>query len=676
MTTADEILIGGSFEVLAHQALPECGAGLPAFAVRDHRHGRSDLMALRVARNAPARPLPLGTLSGEQIDHLLLPIAHGRALAQDRQEAWFVITRTPPGPPLLSRDAWLAAQTPNTGFAAGLGERALIEAVLRPAALVLDRLSTIGVTHRAIRPDNVFQRRPGEVVTIGPAWAAPPAALQPALFEPPYSAICHPAGRGEGSIADDVYALGVLLIVLALGEVPLAGLPPEDIIRRKLERGSFHALTHGRRLPASIADIARGMLAEDPEHRPPPVLLADPMAARSRRVAARPPQRAQTALELGGIAAWDARVLAHAMTMAPEAALRLLRSPELDHWLRRSLGEPLLAARIEEVVRSPKTRQQIDQALADALLLLRCISLLDPLSPVVWCGLVLFPDGLGPLSASATPEIGAAICSFVLNEAGPIWADVLGERVDPAVLRLDSRHQRVLLQIPGWAGGLNRLRYSLNPLLPCDSPLLGPECVARLSDLLPALERHGATSADFVVDEQVAAFIAARFKGRMDSDFATIAQTEDPDIDPPGHRGLAQLRVLARLADNDPSQSWPHLAACALRSVQAATQRWRSQTLRSRIQAALAQAAQAGALMDMVQLLTDDTRLRDDAAAASQAEAELAGIDAMLSHLSATRHQRAARARQDGLQMATAVAVIALVLVVVASAGGLALAGL
>ncbi len=671
MATADEVLIGGGFEVLAQQPLNDAGGGLAAFAVRDHRHGRSDLMALQVAAHAPPRALPLGSLGSEPIERLLLPIAHGRALAPEGREAWFVITQAPPGPPLLSRAAWLSAQAGRDGFGP-VGERTLIENVLRPAALVLDRLAAHGVTHRAIRPDNVFHRRPGEAITLGAAWAAPPASLQPALFEPPYSAICHPSGRGEGSIADDVYALGVLLVVLALGEVPLAGLAPEEVVLRKLERGSYAALTSGRRLPSAIADIARGMLAEDPEHRPPPVLLADPMAARSRRVAARPPQRAQYPLDLGGIPAWDARLLAHAMTRAPEAGLRLLRGAEIDHWLRRSLGEPLLAARIEEVVRNAHTSQQSDPSLADALLLLRCISLLDPLSPAVWCGVVLFPDGLGPLAACATPAIAAALRSFVLNEAAPAWAELLGERVDEAVIRLEARHHRVLLQIPGWAGGFARLRYGLNPLLACDSPMLGPECVVRLSDLLQALERHGARQADFVVDEQVAAFIAARFKGRMDSDFTAIAQSEDPEIDPPGHRGLAQLRVLARLADNDPSRSWPNLAACSLRSVQAAAQRWRSQTGRAQVLAALQAASGRGDLMAMVQILSDTGRQNEDAQAARAAEAALSDIDAMLQRLDGSSTLRAAQARREGQMMATALAVMALVGVVVAgSAAGL-----
>src|SRR4029077_1269189 len=96
------------------------------------------------------------------------------------------------------------------------------------------------------------------------------------LSEPQCSAICLPPGGGEGSIADDVYSLGVLLLCLVLGRAPLASLDEGAIIRRKLVMGTYAALAGDERLPPIIGDLVRGILAEDPEHRPTPTLLLDP----------------------------------------------------------------------------------------------------------------------------------------------------------------------------------------------------------------------------------------------------------------------------------------------------------------------------------------------------------------------------------------------------------------
>jgi hypothetical protein len=231
---------------------------------------------------------------------------------------------------------------------------------------------------------------------------------QSAVYEPPYSAMCLPAGRGDGSIADDVYALGVTLVALALGREPLEGLDPVAILRRKLAFGSYAALVGEARLPAAIGDLVRGMLAEDPEHRPPPTLLADPGAARARRVTARPPRRGQRALEVGTERVWDARSLAFVLANDPEEGGRLLRGGSIDRWLRRSLGDSATAVHIDEAGRLWASESLLDPVRADAALVTRAVAALDPLAPLCWRGIAFWPDGLGPLLASADGPAGDA----------------------------------------------------------------------------------------------------------------------------------------------------------------------------------------------------------------------------------------------------------------------------
>jgi hypothetical protein len=253
-------------------------------------------------------------------------------------------------------------------------EPALIELVLRPIALVLEQLQNRGLTHRAIRPNNVFHAAPNRPVTIGAAWAAPPAMHQPAVCESPYTALCHPSARGDGRIADDVYALGVLLVTMALGRTALDGLDDQTIMFRKFEQGDFAAITGNERLPPILGDIVRGMLAEDPDHRPSPALLRDPVAARGRRVSARPPPRAQRPMNFGTMTVWNNRALALAMALDPDEALTAIQSGTLMYWLRRGLGDSILAVRLEELVRQQALDAAADKAVAGATLVMRAIA--------------------------------------------------------------------------------------------------------------------------------------------------------------------------------------------------------------------------------------------------------------------------------------------------------------
>ena len=57
-----------------------------------------------------------------------------------------------------------------------------------------------------------------------------------------------------------------------------------------------------------------------------PTLLLDPASARGRRVAARPPRRAQRPITVAGGEVWDARSLAYALAVESEQGLNALRS--------------------------------------------------------------------------------------------------------------------------------------------------------------------------------------------------------------------------------------------------------------------------------------------------------------------------------------------------------------
>ena len=394
---------------------------------------------------------------------------------------------------------------------------------------MLEHLQARGMTHRGIRPDNVFQGAPGQPVMFGPCWATPPAMAQPALFEPPYSAMCLPAGRGDGSIADDVYALGVLLLCLALGRAPLAQLDDAAILRRKLELGTYAALAGDQRLPPIIGDLVRGMLAEDPEHRPTATLLLDPASARGRRVAARPPRRAQRPIIIAGSEVWDARSLAYALAREPDHGLNAVRGNAVEQWLRRGLADAQLAARVEELVRHRGLDRATNDGDGEAELVMRVIAVLDPLAPLCWRGVALWPDGIGTALAAAQgsdPDAVAWIEEIILREETGNWAALRADRCDVAVLRVEARQQHSWLQQRGQGAGVPRLTYLLNPMMPCASPLLDGRWVARLSDLLPALEEtagrvdHRQTEP---VDAHVAAFISARLERRMDNDLS--AQT-------------------------------------------------------------------------------------------------------------------------------------------------------
>jgi hypothetical protein len=641
----EDALIGDRYAIDLTEKLEGAGGGLETFAVTDTRNGRGSLMAVQVAPNAPPRADALTALVHVSLPGVLTPLAHGPGPAVGGGQAYYVICASPPGPSVAAEHGtW--------------EEEILLEQVVRPIAGALEELRRNGITHRAIRPDNVFSGGEGFAMTLGCAWAAPPASLQPALFEPPYSAMCLPAGRGNGTIADDIYALGVLLVMLSLGEVPMAGLPPSEIIRRKLELGCYGAILGDARLPPLIADLARGMLAADPTHRPPPALLLDPSAARGRRLAVRPPRSAQKTLPVGDLQVSNVRTLAYAIALYPDEGVRLLRGGSLDTWLRRSLGDSTLATMIDETVRQRASDGSPGDVRADSALAMRVVAMLDPLAPLSWQGIALWPDGLGPALAAARgapsgPRTAvsqtARLESIVEHEALGQWAAARPQMCDVAAMRTLARHHRTWSRIRGEGGGTQRLLYMLNPLLPCSSKLLSASCVARLPDLLPALERASAdkTITQFApIDSAIAAFIAARQEPGLTNDGS------DLDGDAIGHPALKQIRLLASLQSHLTVRPLPGLAAWLVAQAAPLVEQWQNRVRRAKLQKTLDALAEQGHLTPLVAVLDDPAERERDSQGLRQAEQVVARIDAELARITAAPASEKAKAREIGGEVA------------------------
>lgn len=607
-------------------------------------------MAVAARDDAPPRASALA-VPFTDVPGVLAPLAHGPAPGAEGRQAWFVICPAPPGPPL-----WPAGEASVPAWS----EAELLRCLLGPAAAALEGLRARGLTHRAIRPNNLFRAGTGKPVVLGCAWAAPPALLQPAACEPPYAAMCLPAGRGDGSIADDVYALGAVMLALALGRMPWADLGDADLIRHKLEHGSFAALGGEARLPSLLAELLRAMLAEDPAQRPLPAQLLEP--ARGRRFTHRPVRRAQRALPVGGIAAWDARMLAYGIACDPVAGVRLLRTGVVDHWLRRNLDDSSLAARLEETTRRRQSDAVAEEARADSLLVLRAVALLDPLAPLCWEGAALWPDGLGAALAALAAEPGGAAVrrleGLMDAEATAAFAALRAPPEEQGKPRQQARSQRALLRRGGWAGGTARLRYALNPLLPCRSPLLGGTLVARLAELLPALEaalaRTG-SDAGLMLDAECVAFIAARQEGGLEPLLTAFA-----DDTPAPRAAVAQVRLLARLQASQRAGALPALAAALAAAARPGLEAWHSRMRRAQKQAALAEAASAGDLGSMLAVLEDPVAREADLAGLQQAAAAAGQIDAALAALAEGANGQGAAARALGQEIAAALGLAAL----------------
>jgi hypothetical protein len=300
------------------------------------------------------------------------------------------------------------------------------------------------------------------------------------------------------------------------------------------------------------------MLAEDPEHRPPPSLLLDPANARARRVAARPARRSQRPLMLGDLAVHDARTLGYALLKDEKKAIQALRTGTVTHWLRRGMGDAGLAAAVEDVVRN----RGADTSLAlraDAVLLMHAISTINPRMPLCWRGIALWPDGLAALVANAIATPGSLMAlaeELLVNEIIQDWSisDHRPSRAEAVAMSFEVASAQQYLQAGG-AGGFLRVFYTLNPLLPCRGASMAGVWIVTLFDLMQFLEHTAEAALDRLVDVELASFIAARADRRTEMQVnGLLAKTDGASV------RAAELALLKDLQTRYFPQPMPELA--------------------------------------------------------------------------------------------------------------------
>jgi hypothetical protein len=163
------------------------------------------------------------------------------------------------------------------------------------------------------------------------------------------------------------------------------------------------------------------------------------------------------------------------------------------------------------------------------------------------------------------------------------------------------------------------------------------------------------------LDQDVVAFIAARSLSPMEGDLQTISQDEDPDIDLPGTRALAVLRVLAGLQGLDRAAPLPRLASRLLPSLMPALRNWRRGAERERREKELQAAARSGLLPMMLAVLDDQEARAEDRQHADEAREQMRRMAARRAALAAQVAARSLHARATGHEIAQSLGLIALV---------------
>jgi hypothetical protein len=535
----------GSFIIVRDRFTIYCDKPIPAldmpnaqaFEVSDRKQEGRPLYALVCKPEMLPRVSVMRVLKGHEMAHMIHMVDWGIAeWPPIERKCVIVIYHRPMGGRLMESLSGTARRIPDHMFP---------KTVIKPLAEALAELGQKGITHRAIRPDNLYYMDEAQTnIVLGDCVTSVPANDQPVVLETIESGMCIPSGRGSGTYADDMYSLGATLLMLAIGRNALHGVPDSEIIRRKIKDGSYSTLVGDERMPVSLIECFRGLLTDDIAQRWKPENIELWLAGkRLTPVQARSESQAQRAFKFADQEFHSIRPLAYAMYLNWDKAGTIIADGSLEIWIRRGLEVAELADAVASAIKNSRAMPGAGKDQED-LMIARVLMVLDPRAPVRMRDFRVSLEGLGGALAVATlgKQKLQPFQDFINRELWRHWVGAqITYNVEATQWETVFKDLRNYMKDPNSGAGIERCVYELNEWMPCLSPLIADQYVMEVKAVLPALETaaKAANLKMWPVDRHIAAFMRARYAKGVSTQ---IDAMNDPR---PDRATIGMLSVLA-----------------------------------------------------------------------------------------------------------------------------------
>ncbi len=581
--------------------------------------GKAGLMAL-VSRSASGgRTDVLTQLRNTESSSILALQDAGIATFGEEGQRFVMIYEKPQGSVLMPD--LKAQRRPMT-------EDEIVRSVITPGVNALRELSQRGVFHGAVRPSNMYYSLAGNNgIILGDCAATLPSLYQPAIFETVERGMAMSAGRGNGTVGEDLYALGVSVVFLLAGRNPLREYADQDIIRLKMEKGSYSALTQDIRVPSLLLEPLRAMLCDDAKYR----WSCDDFALwlsgrRLTPIQAHVPRRAQRPIQLGTEEYWLPDVLSLSMPHAVSHSMKLIEGGELDRWLLRSLGDKNVADKVRDAIDSAgsvgRGANFEDRAIS------RVCTALHPEAPMRLRDCAVLPAAFGNLLGHIMAQEGdaSALIDMLKGQIALFWYNAQEKfkpEYMPAIKQFDQA--RAMLLRNGMGYGLERVAYDLCPTLPCLSPLFSGHIVLKPAEVIYALD-HIAASSDrpkSPIDRHIAAFLAVRDKRVSDDQLGNLQ--DDPTSLKFVNGALSLLAGVQKRHNCGPQRN---LAKWFLEMLDPGIKQFRKRERREKVKEALSESAENGSLAELLAIISNQDLLRRDLEEFSRARGDYKRLNA------------------------------------------------
>lgn len=498
----------------------------------------------------------------------------------------------------------------------------MVQYLVLPMAKVLKEMSSKTFSHGSIRASNIFYASGDRdrSVILGDCLSVQQHSAQPSVYLPVDKTLAQPMSRGRALISDDVYAFGVSLAMFLRKQDEIGRLSDEEMVRKKIEIGSYGAILGAERMPAAFIELLRGVLHDDPKIR---WKVSDIFAwLEGARVT--PPSlsarlKATGPINFMGRKYFFPDTLALEFPKSPSELAQLVASGEMAKWVDKSLNNKELSGNFVSAI---ERVEAMGGANSNKDYLVTQMSMVfNPALPLHYKGVDFTYDGLG----------SAMTIAALKGKELDIYKDAILRHIPDYALSLKKLSQtetvsfvksldkcRVFIRQKGQGTGIERCVY----LLCADAPCLSPKFINHLvynerSTLLTfeALAKRGGQVALFLDSHCIAYFNEHNPQLMERVNYDLNGSDKDMKI-------AANMRFLGALQKRTNIPNLKAISSVFVGSLSGVYKVYNNLKLRQQVKTAVEAEAEKGSIFGMVAAIDNETALKKDEKAFRIARAE------------------------------------------------------
>ena len=582
-------LLKERFEINFQEPLTDLNTnGAEAFDAKDNITPQRALFALICSNETSPRLSYLAYLKSIDSPNILKLVEYGIIKKDNGEEAVALIYQKPTGP---RADSFI--QNLN-----GLNTQNF-ESLSLSLLSACDVLKTFGLTHRAIRTNNVFYKDASrKELVLGDCLASFPSFHQPLHYETIENMLCDPQSRGNGLYEHDIYACGVVLLEIVTNHLFSTNAPAIEQVKQKLKNTSFSYLSSDEKIYAQTAIVLRALLDDTPENRCNLVHVNNYYEGKTSSLSSGESiDRSNRALIINGEKCYTTKSVAINMLLYPDFGIEVIQSGKLLDWIKVGLENEKLYNKLEKMISLNKEENKKD------LLYKICISL-DSSLPLKNADGFLFPTGIAK--------------TIFYNKRKSLPLTSLQNLLSSDIIKTWYQEQPYL-RAPSNIGdfktyvsrndlgyGFDRIMYDTDEDLPCLSPLVDKHFVNNLSRLLKALNSFKGDYQTIPFDKNIIAYLRCKMGKKIDGIITDINANQDV------LKFSGILRLYANIQNKNGPAQLPNLTQWLINISKPIVYSYHNIKYQKFLEQELIKTSKSGKIIDVVEILeNEEARIKD-----------------------------------------------------------------